>query len=509
MVDAGEKIKKIIKLIKYGQYFTINRARQYGKTTTLFLIAKSLPSDYTCISLSFEGVGETMFESPASFCQRFLLHIYKFLEHHDKDFATQWLDDSVTDFDLLGYHLDKLCKDKKIVLLIDEIDSMSDNRVFLHFLGLLRNKYLSRENGFTYTFQSVILAGVYDIKNIKLKLINEGIYSKPEDAGRVYNSPWNIATDFDVDMSFSSTEIASMLSEYESDHHTGMDIPSISDKIYEFTGGYPFLVSRICQHIDEKLEKNWSVDGVMDAVKIISDEHNVLFDDLVKNLETYRGLYDFLYAVLIVGEVRAFTIMDPTVNLSNMFGYIRRGNGFGNKVLISNKIFEICMSNYFISKDSNASRMNRCAAGVLHRDVVKDGSFDMELCLRKFAEHYREIFSAEDAPFLERHGRLLFLSYMRPLINGLGFYHIESQFTDLRRMDIVVDFGKDQFIIELKLWKGETANEKAHEQLLDYMSTKNANRGYLLTFDFRKEKPAGIKAGWLQFADKQIFDVIV
>ncbi|MDR2419161.1 MAG: hypothetical protein LBD79_08905 [Treponema sp.] len=29
----------------------------------------------------------------------------------------------------------------------------------------------------------------------------------------------------------------------------------------------------------------------------------------------------------------------------------------------------------------------------------------------------------------------------QPLINGACFYHIESQFTDLRRMDIVVDYG--------------------------------------------------------------------
>jgi hypothetical protein len=40
------------------------------------------------------------------------------------------------------------------------------------------------------------------------------------------------------------------------------------------------------------------------------------------------------------------------------------------------------------------------------------------------------------------------------------------QFTDLRRMDIVVDYGSEQFIIELKLWKGETAQEDAYEQLV-------------------------------------------
>lgn len=30
---------------------------------------------------------------------------------------------------------------------------------------------------------------------------------------------------------------------------------AVSNEIYNFTSGYPFLVSRICQKIDEKLNK--------------------------------------------------------------------------------------------------------------------------------------------------------------------------------------------------------------------------------------------------------------
>ena len=33
------------------------------------------------------------------------------------------------------------------------------------------------------------------------------------------NSPWNIAADFLVDMSFSAKEIEGMLNKYESDYH--------------------------------------------------------------------------------------------------------------------------------------------------------------------------------------------------------------------------------------------------------------------------------------------------
>jgi hypothetical protein len=369
---------------------------------------------------------------------------------------------------------------------------------------MLRDKFLSRKNGTDHTFHSVVLAGVHDVKNIKLKMINEGTYTPSSEENKLYNSPWNIAASFEVDMSFSPAEIATMLAEYEKDHDTGMDMATIAEEIHGYTSGYPFLVSRICKHIDEKLNRDWTPSGIREAVSVILAEKNTLFDDISKNLENNRGLYDFMYDVLIKGAENRYIVDNPLVDFASMYGLIKK---VGGKVAVSNRIFEIRISNYFISKQSNGNSEKQIE-GVLQRDVVHDGRFDMELCLRKFAEHYAELFSEKDVPFLERQGRMLFLSYIKPLINGRGFYHIESQFTDLRRMDIVIDFGQDQFIVELKLWKGEAAMEKAYEQLLGYMQSKGANTGHLLTFDFRKTKEAQ-EPEWVQMGGCRIFSVMV
>jgi len=506
MVDTSEKINEIIDLIDEEHYFTINRARQYGKTTTLYQLAKALSMDYTCINLSFEGVGDTMFESSASFCRNFLLNISKALENTDKELAAAWLDESVTNFVLLGFHLDKLCKDRKIVLLIDEVDRTSNNQVFLHFLGMLRSKYLSRGNGYSFTFHSVILAGVYDIKNIKQKMISDGTYALKSEETRIYNSPWNIAVDFDIDMSFSVLEISSMLSEYEADHNTGMDIEVISEEIFRFTSGYPYLVSRICQHIDKEPGKDWAPGGVLNAITIILEEKNTLFDDIFKNIENNKKLYDFLYDLLFIGAEKHFNIDNPIVNLGYMYGFFKNSN---RKVKVSNKIFETRIYNYFISK-SETNQDKQKITGVLQQDVVRNGKFDMELCMQKFATHYFETFSGCDPKFTEDNGRLIFLTYLKPLINGQGFYHIESQLLDLRRMDIVVDFGRDQFIIELKLWYGGSRHQQAYEQLLGYMDSKNAQAGYLLTFDFREEVNKERRSEWVEFDNgKRIFDVVL
>ena len=85
----------------------------------------------------------------------------------------------------------------------------------------------------------------------------------------------------------------------------------------------------------------------------------------------------------------------------------------------------------------------------------------------------------------------------------------ENHFTNLRRMDIVVDIGSEQFVIELKLWKGEAEHSKAYEQLAGYMDSKNLGTGFLLTFDFRKNANKHPYAKWIDYEDKQIFDVVV
>ncbi len=51
MVDLKDRLDAIRKMVDRGQYFTINRARQYGKTTVLRALADDLEHDYVVVSL--------------------------------------------------------------------------------------------------------------------------------------------------------------------------------------------------------------------------------------------------------------------------------------------------------------------------------------------------------------------------------------------------------------------------------------------------------------------------
>ena len=77
-------------------------------------------------------------------------------------------------------------------------------------------------------------------------------------------------------------------------------------------------------------------------------------------------------------------------------------------------------------------------------------------------------------------------------------------------MDLVIDFLKQQFILEMKLWYGNSRHEDAYWQLADYLTSKNADCGYLLTFDFRREGDSAFSENkWVEYGGKRIFDVVL
>jgi hypothetical protein len=396
--------------------------------------------------------------------------------------------------------------------MIDEVDKASNFRLFLDFLGLLRDKYIRRSKGKDYTFQSVILAGVYDIRNIKLKMIQSGTHEKKPGEGQ-YNSPWNIAADFMVDMSFSQAEIVSMLAEYENEHHIGMMIEDVAQLIHSFTAGYPFLTSRICKIIDESHNQDWSQSSVLQAVKELSEENNTLFDDLIKNIQNNEQFSQLLYQILIVGDFVPFDAKNPVIAMGVMFGILTPRN---NETIIANRIFESVISNYFISMRKLKTIL---PSYVDFTGLIYDGHFNMRLCMEKFAQYFQEIFRLKaGSHLLESECRMIFLMHLKSFINGAGFYHIESQTTDEKRMDIVVDYLQEEFIIELKTWYGRQRHEDAYNQLLGYMDARGQSEGYLMTFDFSIRGAGSHQADtpsphWVVFdkedQSRRIFDVMI
>jgi hypothetical protein len=408
-----------------------------------------------------------------------------------------WLlpNDNTIDLDGLRQLITHTCElsANPVILLVDEVDEASDYQVFSAFLGVLRDMYLEREAEGTPTFQSVILAGVHDIKNLRKKIRPDSEHS--------YNSPWNIAADFTVDLSFSAPEIATMLEAFETDHHTGMDIAALSERLYYYTSGYPFLVSRLCKTIDEQ-PLEWTVQGVDDAETQLLGASNTLFDDMIKNIENSTGLERILNSILIDGVPPGFDINNPDINLGAMFGILTKCDG---RCAISNIIFETVITNYLISISSTRQLTETYTED--RSLFIKDGELDMNEVCTRFATFMRSEYRDEDSTFIERHARLLFLAFLKPIINGTGHYAVEPQTRASKRMDVVVFYKHQEYIVELKIWRGEHYEQKGIEQLANYLKSRNTTQGWLISFCDLKEQPR--ESGTIEVDDCTISETIV
>ena len=71
MVNLDPRIRQIQKLVDNRKYFSINRGRQYGKTTTLDRLSEQLRKSYSVFYISFEGLSEESYRSESAFCKIF------------------------------------------------------------------------------------------------------------------------------------------------------------------------------------------------------------------------------------------------------------------------------------------------------------------------------------------------------------------------------------------------------------------------------------------------------
>ncbi len=524
MVDITERLQKIKEFVDRGEYFTINRARQYGKTTTLRALKRYLINEYVVISMDFQKLGTGAFINENVFSlkfARYFLNVLKYARHSPENGMEDAVPDSVNhvlleleeiirtekgSFSLfeLFLLLSQFCasSDKPVVLIIDEVDSVSNNQVFLDFLAQLRGYYIDRDE--TAAFRSVILASVYDIRNLKLKIRDQDDH--------ITNSPWNITADFNVDMSLSEQGIAGMLEEYEQDCHSGMNIQEIAALLYGYTAGYPYLVSRLCKLIDEQIAGNkefpdktaaWTKNGFLAAARILLTENNTLFESLDNKLLDFPELKELLKNLLLRGKTAEYVPGDMGIRTAVMFGFIVLENGV---VSIANRIFETRLYNGFLAEQSRYIPASLSGEDVKNQ-FISNGHLDMDLVLHKFVSHYTELFGNSSEKFLEDNGRCIFLLYMKSIINGTGNYYIEAHTRTNRRTDVIIDFRGKQYIIELKIWHGLEYNHRGEEQLSEYLDSYKLKRGYMVSFNFNKNKEVGINKVLL--GDKVLIEAVV
>lgn len=176
--------------------------------------------------------------------------------------------------------------------------------------------------------------------------------------------------------------------------------------------------------------------------------------------------------IIYQGRHILYSPLVRSIHLGVMFGYLKAENKF---VTIANRMFEMGMMDLFIAQESAGSVAYRYGS-YDRNQFTESGRLDMELVLRKFTEHFADIYGDNDEKFVEAYGRKFFLLYLKPIINGTGSYYLEAQ-----------------YVVELKIWRGNAYHERGKKQLVEYLDYYHLGKGYLLSFNFNRKKETGVK----------------
>jgi hypothetical protein len=238
-----------------------------------------------------------------------------------------------------------------------------------------------------------------------------------------------------------------------------------------------------------KKNKEWKPEDLVQAVQFSLMKNNTNFESLIKNLENNTELYDFVFEIIMNEREYTYNQHNPLIHFGVIHGILKNEQG---KVRVQNRLYEQIIYNYMTSKmeTSGKVKFDHISSSFLN----ENGDLSIEKMIRKFQEFMKEQSSVKNKDFLERNGRMLFLAFLRPILNGKGFDFKEVQVSEEKRLDVVITFQNKKYIIELKIWRGESYHQAGIEQLCDYLDIQNQPTGYLVIFDLRKQ--SGLVGEW-------------
>ena len=483
-------LDEILWLIQSKKYFVLHAPRQTGKTSTLKALADTLNASgrYRCVYANFE-VGQTAREDVPEAMRVLLGQIAGRAETMLQDTFVRDVRLRVLDehggHGALNETLRRWAKarDKPLVLLVDEIDSLEGDSL-ISVLRQLRAGYDERPEGFP---QSVILCGVRDVRDYR-------IYSSSQGTSVVGGSAFNIRAKSLRLGDFTQDEVRSLLGQHTAE--TGQEFEAgAMERIWELTVGQPWLVNALA------LEACFEDKAGRDRRRSIgADAVDRARETLVRNRVTHL---DQLANQLREGRVRRVILpmLAGSVNWDYSLRDLEYVRDLGlvaaqGKVRMANPIYA-----EVIPRELTAAHESGLESQVSPSWYVReDGSLDLPKLLGAFQGYFRE----HSESWVERYGhreagpQLVLHAYLHRVINSGG--RITREYAVGRgRTDLLVEWplaghplGSDasRHVIEFKVLRERSGREsvirQGREQTARYMDRCGAETGHLLVFDLRE-----------------------
>jgi len=482
----------ILRLIEAEQYFLIHAPRQTGKTTFLHSLAHRLNADgkyvATVCSLESAGYGSITVETAN---EVFIRSLYQIAPLFLK--GEQLPPDPYSypaGAQLFKQYLSDWCNrlDKPLVLLLDEVDALYDD-VLISTLRQLRDGFQSRPAHFP---QSVALVGLRDIREYRMR-------ARSDNPSIGAGSPFNVKAESFFLPVFSVEEVRGLLQQHTDD--TGQVFSEeVLQKLYEYSGGQPWLTNALANEIVAKMLKNdyakdITPDMVEEAKERLIAQRQTHLDSLADKIQEER-VRRIVTNIISGGDVQ-FDGADDNLRYCRDLGIISSKS----PVQFANPIYR-----EIITRIMNAGFQES-----INQDIAQtswylrpDGSLDMDKLLEAFVTFYRRHSESwlERFQYKEAGHQLLLMAFLQRIINGGGRIEREMAIGN-GRTDLAV-FWKDQIIpIELKMQHDKWSEPEGKQQIARYMDKLGQQRGYLILF----EKKSSEELPWETRIRREIHEV--
>lgn len=460
----------IMELIDTKKYFIMHAPRQSGKTTAMRLLVDRLNAGSTYKALYVNVEEAQVARHDVARGMRTILtsiraNAIKTLEKNDPIFACIEHELQSPSDSSLGEVLRQWASlsDKPLVVFFDEIDALIGDTL-LSVLRQLRSGYTNRPTNFP---QSVCLIGVRDVRDYR-------IWSEKDQDIILGGSAFNIKAESLTIENFSHQEVADLYAQHTAATEQIFTQEAI-DYAYQQTQGQPWLVNALAFQACFRDVKDRSLPITLDIMQqaretliVRQDTHiDALIDKLSES--RVRNIVD----AIIAGGMVPDDLPSDDLQYAQDLGIITRKG-----VAIANPIYQEVFPRALTSIKQKT--MPQKTAWYQNEDL----SLNIQKLMTGWLDFYRENSAIwqEKFAYKESGPHLLIMAFLQRIINGGG--SITREYALGRgRVDLLVAFGKQRFVIELKVWRDKKTIPEGLIQTAKYMQTAGVTEGHLVIFD--------------------------
>ena len=501
MIDPLKRINKdeIMTLVDKWRYFILHAPRQTGKTSSLLALQDYINKEgrYKCLYVNIETA-----QTARSNVAKGMKAIISSLDFANaitfgEDFFSHFLLDGVDKYgenDVLKRILSlwSLNNEKKIILLIDEIDALVGDTL-ISVLRQLRSGYAERPHFFP---QSIILCGVRDVRDYR-------IFSDRDQQMITGGSAFNVKAKSLTVGDFTQEEIRTLYEEHTQE--TGQQFEeSVFDRAWDYTRGQPWLVNALANEacFENKAGRDRShpitaqmFEGAKQSLIARRDTHIDQLADKLKEERVRRVIEPILE-----GSNEIDDVSEDDIQYCEDLGLIKQEGSLE----IANEIY----------REVIPRALSYATQRTIYQEpqwyVDSDGRLNMMKLLANFQQFFREQSESWLSRFKyeEAGPQLLLQAFLQRIINGGGLidreYGLGRKRTDLYiRWPIIKDRFKEEgkaypfpltynpddlqgIVIELKLKHKnslETVIDEGLKQTASYVNKTGAKEAYLIIFD--------------------------